>query len=97
MLLKTKNVKVFDLVSKTNETRHKEWYAGVDQNASVCNNKRPWKDDKCRCECKKLIDRGRCDKEFIWNPSDCECECDKPCDVREYLDYENCKCRKKIS
>ena len=21
---------------------------------------------------------------------------DKPCDVREYLDYENCKCRKKL-
>ena len=28
--------------------------------------------------------------------SNCECECDKPCDVGEYLDYENCKCRKKL-
>ena len=28
--------------------------------------------------------------------SNCECECDKTCDVGEYLDYENCKCRKKI-
>ena len=36
-----------------------------------------------------------CDKEFIWNPSNCECECDKACDVGEYLDYENCKCRRK--
>ena len=35
-----------------------------------------------------------CDKGFIWNPSNCECECDKACDVDEYLDYENCKCRK---
>ena len=26
----------------------------------------------------------------------CECECDKLCDVGEYLDYENCKCRKKL-
>ena len=26
---------------------------------------------------------------FIWNPSNCECECD----VGEYLDCENCKCR----
>ena len=25
-----------------------------------------------------------------------ECECDKACDVGEYLDYENCKCRKKL-
>ena len=37
-----------------------------------------------------------CDKGFIWNPSNCECECDKACDVGEYLDYENCKCRKKL-
>ena len=25
-----------------------------------------------------------------------ECECDKSCDVGENLDYENCKCRKKL-
>ena len=24
------------------------------------------------------------------------CECDKSCNVGEYLDYENCKCRKKL-
>ena len=37
-----------------------------------------------------------CDKRFIWNPSNCECECDKSCDIGEYLDYKNCKCRKRI-
>ena len=37
-----------------------------------------------------------CDKGFIWNPSNCECECDKSCDIGEYLDYSNCKCRKKL-
>ena len=37
-----------------------------------------------------------CKKGFIWNPSNCECECDRSCDIGEYLDYENCKCRKKI-
>ena len=26
--------------------------------------------------------------------SNCECECDKACDVGEYLDHENWKCRK---
>ena len=26
----------------------------------------------------------------------CEYECDKSCDVGEYLDYENCKFRKKL-
>ena len=50
--------------------------------------------NKCRCECKELIDLGICDKGFIWNPSNCEC--DKSCDIGEYLDYENCKRRKKI-
>ena len=37
-----------------------------------------------------------CDEGFIWNPSNCECECDKACDVGEYLDYENRKCKKKF-
>ena len=41
-----------------------------------------------------MIVKGVCDKGLIWNPSNCECECDKSCDVGEYLDYENCKCRK---
>ena len=36
------------------------------------------------------------DKGFMWNPRNCECECDKSCDVGEYLDYKNCKCRKKL-
>ena len=35
-----------------------------------------------------------CNKGFIWHPSNSECECDKNCDFGEYLDYENCKCRK---
>ena len=26
----------------------------------------------------------------------CECECDKSCDIGEYLDYENCKCIKRL-
>ena len=46
---------------------------------------------------KELIDKGVCDKGFIRNPSNCECECDKSCDIREYLDYSNCKCRKKLA
>ena len=43
-----------------------------------------------------MIEKGICDKGFIWNPSNCECECDKSCDVEEYLDYLNCKCRKRL-
>ena len=43
-----------------------------------------------------MIDKGECDKGFIWNPSNCECECNKSCNIGEYLDYSNCKCRKKL-
>ena len=41
-----------------------------------------------------MIDKSVCDTGYIWNPSNCEC--DKSCDVRQYLDYENCKCRKRL-
>ena len=99
-LVKNLNVKVFNLMSRTNETRHIEWRETCKckcrLDASVCNNKQRWKDDKCWCECKELIDKEVCDKRFIWNPSNCECECNKSCDLDEYLDYENCKCRKEI-
>ena len=65
--------------------------------SSVCNNKQRCNEDKCRHECKELIDKVVCNKGFIWNPSNCECECDKSCDIGEYLDYENCKCTKKLA
>ena len=62
--------------------------------ASVCNNKQRWNDDKCRCECEQLIDKGVSDKGFIWNPSNSECEWDKSCDIGDYLEYENRKWKK---
>ena len=37
-----------------------------------------------------------CNKQHASNPSNCECECDRSCDVGEYLDYENCKWRKRL-
>ena len=99
-VVKKLNVKVFNLTSRTNETRYIEWHetckceCGLD--AIVCNNKQCWNKNKCRCECKELIDKGVCDKEYSWNPSNCECECNKSCDVSECSDYENCKCRKRL-
>ena len=78
----------------TNERRHVKWHETCKckrrLDASVSNSKQLWNKDKCRCECKELIDKG-----FIWDPSNCECGCDKSCDVVEYLDYANCKFRKK--
>ena len=56
-------------------------------------NKQRWNEDKCRCECKELIDKGVCDKGYIFNPSNCKCECDKSCNISQYLD---CKCKKKL-
>ena len=85
-------------MSRNNETRDTKWHkiykCKCRLDANVCNNKQRWNENKCRCECKELIDKGMCDKGFIWNPGNCECECDKSCDIGEYLDYKNCKCRK---
>ena len=90
--VKNINLKVFNLMSRTNETRyiklHKTCKCKCRLDASVCNNKQRCNKDKCRCECKVLIDKRICDVGFIWNPSNCECECDKSSDVRKYLGYE---------
>ena len=58
--------------------------------------KQRWNDDKSRCKCKELIDKGVCDKGFIWNPSNCESKCYKSCDFSDCLDYKNCKCNKRL-
>ena len=45
------NVKVFNLMSRTNETRHIKYHETCKckcrLDASVCNNKQRWNDDKC--------------------------------------------------
>ena len=64
-VIKKLNVKVFNLMSRTDETRHIEWYETCKckcrLHAIVCNNKQRWNDDKCRCECRELIDKRICD------------------------------------
>ena len=99
-VVKNLNVKVFNLMSRTNETRHIEWHktfkCECKFGATIYNNKQLWNKDKCRCEYKELIDKRVCDKAFICIPSNCDCEYDKACDVGKHLDYENCKCRRKL-
>ena len=95
------NVRVLNLMPWSNQTRHIEWYENCKckcrLNARVCNNKQIWNEDKCGCEFReKLIDKGKSDKGVFWNPGDCKCECDKSCDVGQYLDYKNFKCRNNI-
>ena len=98
--IKNLKIKVFNLMSRTNETRHVKWHETCKckcrLDARVFNNKQRRNDDKCRCECKEFINKCVYDNGYIWNPSNCECECDKSCDVGEYLHYKNCKCRKRL-
>ena len=55
---------MFHLISRTNEARHIEWHETCKckcrLDGSVCINKQCWNEDKCRCECKELIDKGVC-------------------------------------
>ena len=63
------NVKVFNLMSRTNETRCIKWHKTCKckcrLDASVCNNKQRWNANKCRCKRKESIDKGICDEGFI--------------------------------
>ena len=62
------NVKVFNPMSKTNETTQVKWHKTCKCKyrlyANVCNRNQCWNNDKCRCECKELIDKGICNKGF---------------------------------
>ena len=55
-IIKELNVKVFNLMSRTNEARHIKWHeickCRCRLDARVCNNKQRWNNDKCQCECK---------------------------------------------
>ena len=54
-VVKNINVKVFNLMSRTNETWHIEWHETCKckyrLDVSVCNNKQRWNNNKCRGEC----------------------------------------------
>ena len=67
------NIKEFNQTSRTNETRYVSWHETFKCKCrlynSVCNNKQRWNKDRCRCEFKELIDKGRCDEGFIWSLS----------------------------
>ena len=99
--IKNMNVKVFNLMSRINETRQIIWHETCKYvcrlTSAVCNSRQIWNEDKCRCECKEdLSNKLMCDRGYIWNPSTCACECDKLCDIGQYLDYKNCVCRKSL-
>ena len=100
-VVKNLNVKIFDLMSRTNETisikLHETCKDICRLNKIICNNKQRFNKDQSRCECKKLIHKGACDKGYIFNPSNCKYECDKSCNTSQYLDYLDGKCKNKIN
>ena len=53
-VIRNLNVKVFNLISRTNETRFIEWHETCKCECkfgdNVCNNKQRWNKSKCRCE-----------------------------------------------
>ena len=67
-VVKKINIKVFNLMSRINETRQILWQetcklSGL--SVAVCNSKQIWNDGRCRCECRKdLVDKMACDKGF---------------------------------
>ena len=78
-IIKDINVKVFNLMSRINETRQIMWHETCKcvcrLTSAVCNTRQIWNNDKCRCECKKdLVNKIVCDKGYIWNPINCACE-----------------------
>ena len=68
-VIKHLNVKVFNLMLRTNEARHTKWHETYKckcrLEASVFNNKQRWNDDKCQWEYKELIGKGVCDRGYI--------------------------------
>ena len=92
-------LKVFNLLAQNNATTNIEKHksCGFKLNKDACNNEQIWNKDNCQCECEKINTKEVCDSRFIWNPSVCTCECNKYCDIYEYLDHENCICRRKMA
>ena len=55
-IVRNLNVKVFNVISLTNETRSIKWHESCKcicrLNKVICNYKQKWNKEKCRCECK---------------------------------------------
>ena len=84
-----------------NETRNVLWHENCKcvckLNSSVCNNKRIWNSNTCRCNCNEdFAGMINCAKGYTWNPSTCEGQCDTWCKPGQYLDHKNCVCKNKL-
>ena len=95
--VKNLNVKVFNLMLRANKTRsiklHETCKCICRGDKIICNSKQRSNEDKCRCECKELIDQGVCIRDMF---GILVIASHKSCNIGEYPDYLNCKCRKKL-
>ena len=69
-IFKNINVKIFNLMSRINETRQIVWRETCKcicrLTKAICNSKQIWKKDKCRCKFKEdLINKLSCDRGYI--------------------------------
>ena len=60
-VVKNMNLKVFNSMSWINQTKEIKWHESCKcecrLNSIVCNNKQKWNKDKCKYECKELVDK----------------------------------------
>ena len=100
-VIKRVNMQVYNFLMMLNETRNVLWHESCKcvckLNSSICNNKRTWNNDTCRCDCNEVF-AGiiSCDKGYTWNPSTCECQCNMWYRPGQYLDHKNCICKNKL-
>ena len=91
-------LKVFNSMPEVNETRflvqHELCECKCGFNEGLCNSNHKWNHGECQCECKGSDDWGSYTNDHIWNLSTCDCECNKVCKYDEYLDTNNCSCKK---
>ena len=69
-IIKNINVKVFNLMSRINETRQIIWHETCKRicrlTSAICINRQIWNKYKCRCDCKEdLVNKMVCDKGHI--------------------------------
>ena len=100
-IIKSINVKVFNVISRINEARQIMWHeickCVCRLTSALCNSRQIWNEDKFRCEYNEdLINKMVFDKGYVWNPRNCACECDNLCEIGQNLDYKNCAFRKSL-
>ena len=76
-IVKNITLGVFDLITWKNKAKQIKWHESCKcecrLDTIICNNKQKWNKDKCRCECKKFVNK-KCNNDSIWNPSSCKWE-----------------------